>query len=148
MKMCNHPNVLPCYCCFSDNAQLWVVMPFMDRGSAFHTLTQLKSSGTIKDGEGIPEDLIAIILREALQGLEYLHDNAHIHRCVEPGHASDVFFGANVVRFDRDIKAGNILLDSSGSVKLADFGVSGWLMEKGDRRRSAEVCVRWALRWA
>lgn len=91
MKMCNHPNVLPCYCCFSDNAQLWVVMPFMDRGSAFHTLTQLKSSGTIKDGEGIPEDLIAIILREALQGLEYLHDNAHIHRCVEPGHASDVF---------------------------------------------------------
>ena len=33
-------------------------------------------------------------------------------------------------------------------MKLADFGVSGWLMEKGDRRRSAEVCVRWALRWA
>ena len=28
----------------------------------------------------VQEELIAIILREALQGLEYLHDNAHIHR--------------------------------------------------------------------
>lgn len=120
MKMCKHPNVLPCYCCFSEGAQLWVVMPFMDRGSCFHLLTSLKTSGRIKDGEGIPEALIAIILREALQGLMYLHDNAHIHR---------------------DIKAGNILLDATGCVRIADFGVSGWLMEKGEKRRQADTFV-------
>ena len=30
-------------------------------------------------------------------------------------------------RFRRDIKAGNILLDASGAVALADFGVSRWI---------------------
>ena len=34
MKMCKHENVLPCHCCFSDDATLWVVMPYMDRGAS------------------------------------------------------------------------------------------------------------------
>ncbi|KAI7747003.1 hypothetical protein M8C21_012654 [Ambrosia artemisiifolia] len=61
---------------------------------------------------GISETCISIILKETLMGLCYLHDQGHLHR---------------------DIKAGNILMDSNGSIKLADFGVSASVYESSSR---------------
>jgi len=63
---------------------------------------------------------ITYILHETILGLQYIHDNGQIHR---------------------DIKAGNILLDSYGNVRIADFGVSGWLVNEGSQRESARTFV-------
>jgi serine/threonine protein kinase len=70
--------------------------------------------------DGFEESAIGSILKETLKALEYLHEHGHIHR---------------------DVKAGNILLDSNGVVKLADFGVSACMFDKGDRQRSRNTFV-------
>ncbi|KAF2979112.1 hypothetical protein EK904_006678 [Melospiza melodia maxima] len=56
--------------------------------------------GFLKRGERMNELIIAYILREALMGLQHLHENKTIHR---------------------DIKGNNILLTTEGGVKLVDF---------------------------
>ncbi|XP_048234674.1 STE20/SPS1-related proline-alanine-rich protein kinase isoform X4 [Ricinus communis] len=70
--------------------------------------------------DGFEEVVIATILREVLRGLEYLHHHGHIHR---------------------DVKAGNILIDSHGTIKLGDFGVSACLFDSGDRQRMRNTFV-------
>ena len=51
----------------------------------------------------LTEAIVRVYTRQILLGLEYLHNNRAIHR---------------------DIKGANILVDTRGSVKLADFGCS------------------------
>ncbi|EMR10924.1 hypothetical protein PNEG_01070 [Pneumocystis murina B123] len=84
------------YGSYLKNTKLWIIMEYCSGGSC----------SDLMKPKPIEEDYIAIIIREILRGLEYLHSEGKLHR---------------------DIKAANILLNSSGDVKLADFGVSGQL---------------------
>ncbi|CAG8605746.1 5550_t:CDS:2 [Paraglomus occultum] len=106
MSLSKHENVLRVHRSFVHESKLYIITPFMAAGSC---LDIMKTAHP----DGLEEAVIATILKQALQGLAYLHKNGHIHR---------------------DVKAGNLLMDSDGSVLLADFGVSSSLMENGDRR--------------
>ncbi|XP_031094582.1 serine/threonine-protein kinase BLUS1 isoform X2 [Ipomoea triloba] len=113
MSLIDHPNVIRAFCSFVVGSYLWVVMPFMAEGSCLHLMK-------IAYPEGFEESAICSILKETLKALEYLHRHGHIHR---------------------DVKAGNILLDSNGEVKLADFGVSACMFDTGERQRSRNTFV-------
>ncbi|XP_047969850.1 serine/threonine-protein kinase BLUS1-like [Salvia hispanica] len=113
MSLIDHPNVIKAFCSFVVDRNLWVVMPFMAEGSCLHLMK-------IAYQEGFEESAIGSILKETLKALEYLHHHGHIHR---------------------DVKAGNILMDTDGEVKLADFGVSACMFDRGDRQRSRNTFV-------
>jgi serine/threonine-protein kinase OSR1/STK39 len=134
MRSVQHTNTLDCYASFVHNQQLWLVTQIMARGSCLHALQCLqeraaafhsRAAADANDAAapapapspdvplpGFPEQSVAYVLHQTLQGLNYFHSQGHIHR---------------------DVKAGNILLGSLGGVRLADFGVSGWLVNSADR---------------
>ncbi|KAM3189383.1 hypothetical protein ACQJBY_067975 [Aegilops geniculata] len=113
MSLLDHPNLLRACCSFANDHQLWVVMPFMAAGSALHIIKT-------NFPDGFEEAVIATLLWEVLKALVYLHSQGHIHR---------------------DVKAGNILIDTNGAVKLGDFGVSACMFDTGNRQRARNTFV-------
>ncbi|KAF2764089.1 Pkinase-domain-containing protein [Teratosphaeria nubilosa] len=96
LATCSSEHVTRYRASFVRGTKLWIVMEYLGGGSCLDLL---------KPGP-IAEQYIAIIMRELLEGLDYLHSTGKIHR---------------------DIKAANILLSEDGRVKIADFGVAAQL---------------------
>ncbi|XP_048544064.1 mitogen-activated protein kinase kinase kinase 3-like isoform X1 [Triticum urartu] len=94
LKNLSHPNIKRYLGTVREEDTLNILLEFVPGGSIQSLLGKLGS---------FPEAVIRKYTRQILQGLEYLHSNAIIHR---------------------DIKGANILVDNKGCIKLADFGAS------------------------
>lgn len=97
IKELNHRHCISYKGCFIKDHVAWLVMEYC-LGSASDLLEVHKKP--------LAENEIATIMRDSLDGLAYIHSKSYIHR---------------------DIKAGNILLTDTGTVKLADFGSASFI---------------------
>lgn len=97
---CNFPHIVGFYGAFYSDGEISICMEYMDGGSLDLIL---KRAGRI------PESILGKITLAVLKGLSYLREKHAI--------------------MHRDVKPSNILVNSSGEIKICDFGVSGQLID-------------------
>ncbi|MED6218255.1 hypothetical protein PIB30_025178 [Stylosanthes scabra] len=101
LRQLHHPNIVQYYGSEIVGDHLYIYMEYVHPGSIHKFMHENCGAMT--------ESVVRNFTRHILSGLAYLHNTKTIHR---------------------DIKGANLLVDASGIVKLADFGVSKILTEK------------------
>ncbi|XP_076823538.1 mitogen-activated protein kinase kinase kinase 2-like [Clavelina lepadiformis] len=94
LRTLKHERIVQYYGCSEDTDTLSIFMEFMAGGSV---KDEIKAYGAIT------EQVTCKYARQILEGLVYIHEYHIVHR---------------------DIKGANVLRDSSGNVKLGDFGAA------------------------
>lgn len=115
MSSIQHENLIRTLTTCTSGHRIFIIMPLMNAGSLNNIIAYKYPQG-IRDVA-----IIATIMRDCLEGLICLNKNNLFHR---------------------DIKAGNILLGTDGSVRLGDFGVAACI--KPDAKSNSFVgSINW-----
>lgn len=103
MKECNHPNVVKLYQVIDDLRfdKIFLVLEYCQYGEIDWKRYNHYHEKYFKEDRGIT---LNKILRDVVNGLEYLHTYKHI--------------------IHRDLKPSNLLISSDRTIKISDFGVS------------------------
>ncbi|KAF6039118.1 STRADA [Bugula neritina] len=78
-RLFNSPHILECFSTFLSEDTLWVVMPLQGYGSCMDIMQA-------RFQFGLPELAIALILKQVLEALVYLHECGIIHRSLRASH--------------------------------------------------------------
>lgn len=104
-----HENIVAYIEAFEYQSKVFMIVELMNGGALTDYILDLPPSIHWK------EEAIFYVLKRVLKGLAFMHANNHLHR---------------------DIKSDNILVNSDGEVKIADFGFAVGLTKEKEKRTS------------
>ncbi|WOG83366.1 hypothetical protein DCAR_0102541 [Daucus carota subsp. sativus] len=115
LRRLDHPNVIKLEGLVTSrmSCSLYLVFEYME-----HDLAGLAASPTIK----FTEPQVKCYMHQLLSGLEHCHNRHVLHR---------------------DIKGSNLLLDNSGTLKIADFGLASFFDPKHKQPMTSRVVTLW-----
>lgn len=79
IRQFNHPNIVSFHTVFVNNFEINIIFPLFCFGSASDSMKNYFLTG-------FPELLCALILKDVLLGLEYLHKKGYVHRSIRASH--------------------------------------------------------------
>lgn len=114
MNLCNSNNLTHHFFTYYYKESLFMFVEFMDGGAMVDFVYFYLRK--------VPENIIAYILKNMLEGLESLHSRRQLHR---------------------DLKSDNVLMNLHGEVKIADFGFAIQLTKEILSRKSLVGTPAW-----
>jgi len=106
LKELEHPGIVQLLDVVHADQKLYLVFEFLDKDLKKFMddyAASRRLEGLTDPNLGLPETLVQSYLRQLLEGIAYCHKHRVLHR---------------------DLKPQNLLIDSTGLIKLADFGLA------------------------